>query len=40
MKDSVRLKPNVVDLHALEQAELIVASMTGAAKVLRQLVTA
>ena len=40
MKDSVRLKANVVDLHALEQSEFIVSAMTRAAKILRQLVAA
>ena len=39
VEDAIRLKSDVVDLHALEQTILVVASMTGTAKVLRQLVT-
>src|SRR5436305_8593723 len=40
VEDTVRLKADVVDLHRLENAKLIVASMTGGTKVLRQLVAA
>ncbi len=40
VKYAVRLEPDVVDLHALEQAELIVAPVAGGAKILRQLVAA
>ena len=38
VENSIRLKSNVVDLHALQQRELIAATMTRGAKLLRQLV--
>ena len=39
VKYPVRLKSNVVDLHALQQRELIGATMTRGAELLRQLIT-
>ena len=38
VKDAVRLKADVVDLHAPEKAELIAAAMTGGAKFLGQFI--
>ena len=38
VKNAIRLKTNVVDAHALQQRELIAATMTRSAKLLRQLV--
>src|ERR1044072_6014184 len=40
VENPVRLKANVVDLHALQQRELIGATMARGAELLRQLVAA
>ena len=40
VEDAIRLKTNVVDLHALQQRKLIAAPMTRGAKLLRQFVAA
>src|SRR5688500_15260355 len=40
VKNPVRLETNVVDLHALQQRELIAAAMTRGAKLLPQLIAA
>ncbi len=40
VKDAVRLKANIVNLHAAQQTELIATAMTGGAKFLSQFITA
>src|SRR5215468_397009 len=38
VKYAIRLEADVVDFHALQQGKLLVAAMTGSAKLLRQFV--
>jgi len=40
VEDAVRLKADIVNLHAAQQTELIAAAMTGGAKLLSQFITA
>ena len=40
MEDAVRLKADIVNLHAAQQTELIATAMTGGAKFLSQFITA
>jgi hypothetical protein len=40
VKDAVRLKADIVNLHAAQQTELIATAMTGGAKFLSQFITA
>jgi hypothetical protein len=40
VEDTIRLKPDVVHRHALKQRKLIIATMTGRAKILREFIAA
>jgi hypothetical protein len=40
VEDAVRLKANIVNLHAAQQTELIATAMTGGAKLLSQFIAA
>jgi hypothetical protein len=40
VEDPVRLKADIVNLHAAQQTELVATAMTGGAKILSQFITA
>jgi hypothetical protein len=40
VEDAVRLKADIVNLHAAQQTELIATAVTGGAKILSQFITA